>query len=150
MRKGAAIVIFFASLFVARPALCQTGVAVAADDLALLRDAERVDHRYDDRQVVYGFTPGRRTFNPAYHLLSSAMYVYQKGVSPILQRGCMFRPSCSAYSKALLKRYGLLKGTICTADRLMRCNRVALTDVNSTLKIQNGHGHIYESTDRYR
>ena len=129
-------------------AVCQR--AVPQDDLQLLREVEHVDHRYDDRRVTYGFTPGRRTVSPVYHALSAAMYFYQSSVSPVLQRSCAFVPSCSAYSKALLQRYGLLKGTVCTADRLMRCNRMALADRSAMIKLNDGHGHIVESVERYK
>lgn len=119
-------------------------------DLRLLRAAQYVDHTYDSRQVTYGFTKGKRTWNPVYHVLSSSMYVYQSVVSPLLMSHCMFIPSCSAYSKALIHEYGMLKGTILTSDRLMRCNRIALSDNNTKYLIIDGHGHIPETVDRYR
>lgn len=120
-------------------------------DVQLLRAATSpVDHSYDARHVTYGFTPGKRTWNPVYHVLSSSMYVYQSVVSPIISRRCAFSPTCSAYSKALLHEYGLLKGTFLTADRLMRCNRISLSDKNNQYILVNEHGRIYESVDRYR
>ncbi len=119
-------------------------------DRALLRAVQYVDHSYDKRSVTYGFTPGKRTWNPAYHVLSSGMYVYQKVVSPLLATSCIYRPTCSAYSKALIHEYGLLKGTFLTADRLMRCNRIALTDLNNKYILLGSHGSINETVDRYR
>lgn len=119
-------------------------------EVALLRDARKVDHTFDMRQVTYGFNEGKRTWNPAYHVLSSSMYVYQKVVSPLIVRGCMYRPTCSSYSKELIKEYGLLKGTFLTADRLTRCTRIALSDRNNKYLILDGHGHIFETVDRYR
>ena len=119
-------------------------------DLRLLRAAQHVDHTYDSRQVTYGFTKGKRTWNPVYHVLSSSMYVYQSVVSPLLSTRCVFTPTCSAYSKRLIHEYGLLKGTFLTADRLMRCNRIALSDNNNKYLIINAHGVIAEDVDRYR
>ncbi len=119
-------------------------------DMALLRSATYVDHQYDSRQVTYGFTKGKRTWNPAYHVLSSGMYVYQKVVSPLLSTRCTYTPTCSAYSKALIREYGLIKGTFLTADRLMRCNRMALTDRNNKYLLVDGHGRISETVERYR
>ncbi len=119
-------------------------------DYQLLRTAQHVDHSYDARQVTYGFTPGKRTWNPVYHVLSSSMYVYQSVVSPLISRRCSFSPTCSAYSKALIHEYGLLKGTFLTADRLMRCNRISLSDENDKYLLINGHGRIFETVDRYR
>lgn len=119
-------------------------------DMQLVAQACFVDHSYDARRVTYGFTPGRRTLNPFYHVLSSSMYVYQRVVSPIIVRHCPFVPSCSAYSKALIHEYGLLKGTFLTADRLSRCNRISLSDKNNLYYLNEGHGHINETVDRYR
>lgn len=119
-------------------------------DAQLLRAASHIDHSFDGRKVTYGFTPGKRTWNPAYHMLSSSMYVYQSVISPIISRRCSFTPTCSAYSKALIHEYGLLKGTFLTADRLMRCNRISLSDKNNSYLLNDGHGSIPESVDRYR
>lgn len=119
-------------------------------DARLLRAVSHVDHSFDSRKVTYGFTPGKRTWNPAYHVLSSSMYVYQSVVSPLLSTRCLFSPTCSAYSKRLLHEYGLLKGTFLTADRLMRCNRIALSDKNNKYLLVNEHGVITEDVDRYR
>jgi hypothetical protein len=35
---------------------------------------------------------------------------------------CRFRPTCSEYSKAALKKYGLIKGGILAAGRVLRCH----------------------------
>ncbi|OIP79902.1 membrane protein insertion efficiency factor YidD [Candidatus Peregrinibacteria bacterium CG2_30_44_17] len=35
---------------------------------------------------------------------------------------CRYRPSCSDYSKMSIKRYGLFKGGIKGAWRILRCN----------------------------
>ena len=119
-------------------------------DVQLLREATYVNHSYDGRKVTYGFTPGKRTWNPVYHVLSSSMYVYQSVVSPLLSTRCLFSPTCSAYSKWLIHEYGLMKGTFPTADRLMRCNRIALSDKNNKYLLANGRGSIVEDVDRYR
>ena len=103
-----------------------------------------------DRHVRYGFGRNNRTLNPSYHLFSSGMYVYQRCISPVIVRKCAYSPSCSAYSKALIREYGLLKGSICTADRLMRCNRISLADPDTYQLIDRSDGHIHETVDRYR
>ena len=119
-------------------------------DFALLRAAQTEDHAFDTRRVTYGFTPGLRTWNPFYHMLSAPMYVYQSVVSPLLATRCSFSPTCSAYSKMLIREYGLLKGSALTADRLMRCNRIAMSDLNNKYIIAEGHGVLHETVDRYR
>ena len=121
------------------------------NDIALLQDTDFDNPRFHARHVVYGFSenPSRfARFNPIYHFLSGAMFIYQKFVSVQLPTSCAFNPSCSAYSKQLIQRFGLVKGVFCSADRIMRCNRVALTGL--PINVFNEHdGKIHESTDRY-
>lgn len=95
------------------------------EDIQLLQQHTYTNSQFKDREVVYGFKQ-TKSKNLVYHVLSSAMFVYQKGLSPVVSRSCAYSPSCSAYSKELIKQYGLFKGVICTTDRLMRCNRIAL------------------------
>ncbi len=47
---------------------------------------------------------------------------YQRFVSPLLPRACRFQPSCSCYSYDAMERYGLLKGSLMTMKRLLRCH----------------------------
>ncbi|XP_031485919.1 uncharacterized protein LOC116254584 isoform X4 [Nymphaea colorata] len=43
-------------------------------------------------------------------------------ISPLLPSSCRYVPTCSEYSMAAYKKYGVIKGTILTAWRLCRCN----------------------------
>ncbi|MBR1774757.1 MAG: membrane protein insertion efficiency factor YidD [Bacteroidales bacterium] len=128
----------------------QTKEVFSSSDLKLLAAHNYSDSSFNERKVRYGFGKNNKTLNPFYHLLSSSMFVYQRYVSSVLSRQCAFVPSCSRYSKDLISGYGLLKGTICTADRLMRCNRISLADKHSIYLLMEGCGHIYESPLRYK
>lgn len=123
---------------------------LSASDLQLVRDTQVRQDGPVDRHVHYGFGNKRQRFNPIYHVLSSSMYLYQRCISPVISRSCAFAPSCSGYSKALIAEYGLAKGVICSADRLMRCNRISLADPITYSLIDIHDGHIHESVDRYR
>jgi putative membrane protein insertion efficiency factor len=46
---------------------------------------------------------------------------YQRWVSPLLPPACRFFPRCSDYSAAAIQRYGLLRGAVLTARRILRC-----------------------------
>lgn len=100
-------------------------LAQSREDIQLLQQHTYINKQFKDREVVYGFKQ-TKSKNLFYHALSSVMFVYQKGLSPVVSRSCAFSPSCSAYSKELIKQYGLIRGVVFTTDRLMRCNRVAL------------------------
>jgi uncharacterized protein len=47
---------------------------------------------------------------------------YQRAISPALPRRCKYHPSCSAYAVEALRRYGILRGVVLAAWRLLRCN----------------------------
>ncbi len=51
----------------------------------------------------------------------SAIWVYQKTLSPFLPISCRYHPSCSHYSQEAVEKYGVLKGVWLGVKRLGRC-----------------------------
>jgi putative membrane protein insertion efficiency factor len=51
---------------------------------------------------------------------------YRATLSRALERTglihCRFQPTCSAYGREAIRRYGLPKGAVLTASRIVRCN----------------------------
>jgi putative membrane protein insertion efficiency factor len=47
---------------------------------------------------------------------------YRRFVSPALPARCKYYPSCSAYALQALETYGILRGAVLAAWRLLRCN----------------------------
>ena len=47
---------------------------------------------------------------------------YQLAISPILPNTCRHLPSCSEYTIEAIKTYGVFKGIIKGAYRILRCN----------------------------
>jgi putative membrane protein insertion efficiency factor len=48
--------------------------------------------------------------------------VYQRFISPLLGPRCKYHPSCSEYAVQAIDRYGILRGAVLAAWRLLRCN----------------------------
>lgn len=48
--------------------------------------------------------------------------VYRRVVSPALPPRCKYEPSCSAYAAQAVEEYGILRGLVLAAWRLLRCN----------------------------
>jgi putative membrane protein insertion efficiency factor len=48
--------------------------------------------------------------------------VYRYTVGVLFRGSCKYHPSCSQYAIDAMRRYGLFRGTILTAWRLLRCN----------------------------
>jgi uncharacterized protein len=47
---------------------------------------------------------------------------YQLVISPALPRRCKYEPTCSAYAMQAIGRFGILRGLVLAAWRLLRCN----------------------------
>jgi uncharacterized protein len=47
---------------------------------------------------------------------------YQRAISPLLPPACRYQPSCSAYAKEAIARYGAAKGGYLAARRILRCH----------------------------
>ena len=48
--------------------------------------------------------------------------LYQRAISPVLPRTCKYHPTCSQYAVAAVRRFGILRGLVLAAWRLLRCN----------------------------
>lgn len=103
------------------------------------------------RDVKYLFSESENAFikyNPVSLIFGGAMYAYQKVISPQISASCLYHPSCSRFSVELIRRYGLIKGIICSADRLTRCNKIAAQDI-SPIRIDEKTNKVTETTDVY-
>ena len=47
---------------------------------------------------------------------------YRKLLSPLLGERCRYYPSCSAYAEQAVREFGILRGLVLAAWRLVRCN----------------------------
>jgi putative membrane protein insertion efficiency factor len=47
---------------------------------------------------------------------------YQRFISPALPRRCKYEPTCSLYAVQAIRRFGILRGLVLAAWRLLRCN----------------------------
>ena len=47
---------------------------------------------------------------------------YQLTLSPLLGNHCRYHPTCSAYTREAIERYGFLRGALFGVRRLLRCH----------------------------
>ena len=50
---------------------------------------------------------------------------YQKNISSFLENRnirCKYHPSCSEYTKQAIEKYGVIKGCLLGAKRILKCN----------------------------
>lgn len=135
--------------------LCVVGHACVAQ----LTDAQRKTletetfhtHKFDARKPGF-YKMGKNpiiAYNPLSLLLSTALFGYQKVLSPQLQSHCPYEISCSAYSKVAISEFGLFKGVFMTADRLTRCTQFSTMDLLPS-QINHSTGYIKDDVTRYR
>ena len=55
-------------------------------------------------------------------LVLAPIVVYQRVLSPALPRRCKYEPTCSAYAVQAIRDYGILRGLVLAAWRVLRCN----------------------------
>ncbi len=104
------------------------------NDLLLVKEKTLIDvHENDLHTEKYQFLLKNNPsfivkYNPFTLVFGGMMWLYQTSISEHLPSNCIYSPTCSVQSKNLIEKYGLLPGIIFTADRLTRCNRLALYD----------------------
>jgi uncharacterized protein len=55
-------------------------------------------------------------------LVAAPIVAYQRVVSPALGRRCKYEPTCSAYAVQAIREFGILRGPVLAAWRILRCN----------------------------
>lgn len=55
-------------------------------------------------------------------LFTAPIRLYQRFVSPVLGPRCRYYPTCSDYAVRSIERFGILRGSVLAAWRLLRCN----------------------------
>jgi putative membrane protein insertion efficiency factor len=48
--------------------------------------------------------------------------VYQRLISPAIPRRCKYEPTCSRYAVEAIREFGIVRGPVLAAWRVLRCN----------------------------
>jgi putative membrane protein insertion efficiency factor len=56
--------------------------------------------------------------------------LYQRLLSPLLGPRCRYYPTCSAYAVDAIRGFGILRGVVLAAWRVLRCNPWSLGGVD--------------------
>jgi uncharacterized protein len=54
--------------------------------------------------------------------VTAPIRLYQRTISPAIAPRCKYEPSCSRYAVQAIERYGILRGLVLAAWRVLRCN----------------------------
>ena len=55
-------------------------------------------------------------------LILAPVHLYRRAISPALPARCKYHPTCSAYALTAVRQYGILRGLVLSAWRVLRCN----------------------------
>jgi putative membrane protein insertion efficiency factor len=50
------------------------------------------------------------------------LHLYRRVISPLVGPRCRYYPSCSQYAVEAVREYGVIRGGVLAAWRVMRCN----------------------------
>jgi uncharacterized protein len=50
------------------------------------------------------------------------LHLYRRVISPLIRPHCRYHPSCSEYALEAVREYGVIRGSVLAAWRVMRCN----------------------------
>ena len=89
-----------------------------AMDLAFIRKANPIT--VQKHQEVIRFGP--QETSELKLAATGLIRLYQKFISSQDGPACNFHPTCSRFGMACIQEYGVVRGILLTADRLLRCN----------------------------
>ena len=67
--------------------------------------------------------------------------LYRRLISPLMPARCKYHPSCSVYAVEAVRTYGVFRGTVLTAWRLLRCNPLSNGGVDHVADQRLFHRH---------
>ena len=124
---------------------------ISSKEVELINKVNMTDHSFDPRRPEF-LKIGNNVitrYNPISLFFSGSLFFYQKLISPQLQSRCPYEISCSAFSKASIEEFGIIKGIPMTADRLTRCTQFTIIDILPS-QINPRSGKIIDSPSKYR
>lgn len=110
-------IIFIISLFLATNKLWAQNVQ--NQDILCLKQAFSAKPKV---RLSEQFSLSRENPNELQAVLSGLFLVYKSFFSSQDNQRCSFHPSCSEFGLEAVKKFGVIRGILCTCDRLTRCN----------------------------
>lgn len=120
------------------------------NDLALLQQ-HQAKNLYPDKKKPTFLLIGDKNwvkYNPVNLAFGGLLFIYQSVISSQIAADCPYEISCSNFSKQSLQEFGLIKGLALSADRVMRCTKIAVKNVHP-LRI-NEKGMLIDPPAFYR
>jgi len=65
--------------------------------------------------------------------------LYKRWISPAFPPSCRYVPTCSEYAMEAVERYGVLRGGMMAAWRVLRCHPLATGGLDPVVKVGLGN-----------
>lgn len=82
------------------------------------------------------------------HVTLQLLKGYKWAISPMFPPACRYTPTCSEYAMEAVERYGVLRGGLKAAGRVLRCHPLAKGGYDPVVKSRNLHNETL--TTNYR
>jgi len=56
------------------------------------------------------------------HIFILPIKIYQRLISPFIGASCRYLPSCSDYAIEAIDKFGIIRGTMLSIKRILKCN----------------------------
>ena len=109
---------FFCSLYLSITIPTASAFANEATDLAFIRKFNPIT--IPKQREIVRFNP--QETSELKLAATGLIRLYQKFISTQDGPTCNFIPTCSRFGMACIQKYGVVRGVLLTADRLLRCN----------------------------
>ncbi len=76
--------------------------------------------------------------NPLLYVGASLLFVYQRVFSEQIQASCVYKKSCSEFTKLSIEKKGIIKGTLIGFNQLSNCFQGALLDKSNYHLTEDG------------
>jgi putative membrane protein insertion efficiency factor len=103
-----------------------------------------------EEHVRHPFTHEKPTYASDRLFLIFAIHFYQRLISTQDMPSCNFIPSCSNFGLEAIQKFGVLKGTLLTADRLLRCHSLTYRYYPDYYKLDEELGRFVNPVDAVR
>lgn len=87
-----------------------------------MSDVPRADTEQEGTEQSTGHAARGRVAAAARAVATAPIVIYQRVISPAIPRRCKYEPTCSRYAVDAIREYGILRGAVLAAWRLLRCN----------------------------
>jgi len=71
------------------------------------------------------------------HIALELLKGYKWAISPMFPPACRYTPTCSEYAMEAVERYGVLRGALKAAGRILRCHPLAKGGYDPVVKNHN-------------